>query len=125
DKLFEPYVTTKTKGTGLGLAIVKKIIEEHGGIIWAENLETGARLSARLPLWREEGPNAPREPPHGTPRPAAPASTNAPPSNPPRARPRDDSGAVIPRSQLTPTPTAPTTDTPAGATGAQSERERA
>ena len=125
DKLFEPYVTTKTKGTGLGLAIVKKIIEEHGGIIWAENLETGARLSARLPLWREEGPNAPREPPHGTPRPAAPASTDAPPSNPPRARPRDDSGAVIPRSQLTPTPTAPTTDTPAGATGAQSERERA
>ncbi|PTB85946.1 two-component sensor histidine kinase, partial [Pseudidiomarina aestuarii] len=38
DKLFEPYATTKTKGTGLGLAIVKKIIEEHGGDVWAENL---------------------------------------------------------------------------------------
>ncbi|WP_300298175.1 PAS domain-containing sensor histidine kinase [Ferrovibrio sp.] len=33
DRLFEPYVTTRSKGTGLGLAIVKKIIEEHGGSI--------------------------------------------------------------------------------------------
>jgi nitrogen fixation/metabolism regulation signal transduction histidine kinase len=51
--LFEPYVTTKTKGTGLGLAIVKKIIEEHGGMIWAENRNGGARLAARLPVWRK------------------------------------------------------------------------
>jgi nitrogen fixation/metabolism regulation signal transduction histidine kinase len=41
DRLFEPYVTSKSKGTGLGLAIVKKIIEEHGGIITAENAEQG------------------------------------------------------------------------------------
>ncbi len=54
DRLFEPYVTTKAKGTGLGLAIVKKIIEEHGGIIWAENAKDGARVAARLPLWRHE-----------------------------------------------------------------------
>jgi len=48
--LFEPYVTTKTKGTGLGLAIVKKIIEEHGGMIWAENSsEGGGRVVFRLP----------------------------------------------------------------------------
>ena len=53
-RLFEPYVTTKTKGTGLGLAIVKKIVEEHGGIIWAENRNGGARVAARLPLWQEE-----------------------------------------------------------------------
>ncbi|MFN4310659.1 MAG: ATP-binding protein [Ferrovibrio sp.] len=33
ERLFEPYVTTRSKGTGLGLAIVKKIIEEHGGSI--------------------------------------------------------------------------------------------
>ena len=48
-RLFEPYVTTKTKGTGLGLAIVKKIIEEHGGIILADNGEHGACITARLP----------------------------------------------------------------------------
>ncbi len=51
--LFEPYITTKAKGTGLGLAIVKKIIEEHGGIIWAENLVPGARIIARLPAWQD------------------------------------------------------------------------
>jgi nitrogen fixation/metabolism regulation signal transduction histidine kinase len=53
-KVFDPYVTTKTKGTGLGLAIVKKIIEEHGGIISAENANGGARLVARFPIWQGE-----------------------------------------------------------------------
>jgi len=49
--LFEPYVTTKTKGTGLGLAIVKKIVEEHGGVVWAENLpDNGAAITVRLPI---------------------------------------------------------------------------
>ncbi len=64
DRLFEPYVTTKAKGTGLGLAIVKKIIEEHGGIIWAENAKGGARVATRLPLWRDEHhEEVPQEPP--------------------------------------------------------------
>ena len=49
--LFEPYVTTKPKGTGLGLAIVKKIVDEHGGIVWAANRsEGGAGLYIRLPV---------------------------------------------------------------------------
>lgn len=39
--LFEPYITRKPKGTGLGLAIVKKIVEEHSGLIWAENAAQG------------------------------------------------------------------------------------
>jgi nitrogen fixation/metabolism regulation signal transduction histidine kinase len=48
-QLFEPYVTGKSRGTGLGLAIVKKVIEEHGGIIWAENREEGgAAIHVRL-----------------------------------------------------------------------------
>jgi nitrogen fixation/metabolism regulation signal transduction histidine kinase len=52
--LFEPYVTSKAKGTGLGLAVVKKIVEEHGGIVWAENGALGgARIVIRLPVARD------------------------------------------------------------------------
>ena len=50
-QLFEPYVTNKTKGSGLGLAIVKKIVEEHGGMLEAENVEgAGACVVIRLPV---------------------------------------------------------------------------
>jgi nitrogen fixation/metabolism regulation signal transduction histidine kinase len=50
DRVFDPYVTSKEKGTGLGLAIVKKIVDEHGGAIWAENrAEGGGRMIIRLP----------------------------------------------------------------------------
>ncbi|HEB57375.1 MAG TPA: HAMP domain-containing protein [Gammaproteobacteria bacterium] len=51
DHLFEPYVTSKPKGSGLGLAIVKKIVEEHGGVLWAENNKgAGASIVIRLPV---------------------------------------------------------------------------
>lgn len=58
--LFEPYVTSKPKGTGLGLAIVKKIVEEHGGMIWVENMpEGGACIMIRLPVKAKgDGPGA-------------------------------------------------------------------
>jgi len=50
-RMFDPYVTTKTKGTGLGLAIVKKIVEEHGGHIEAENRrDGGAQVRIELPV---------------------------------------------------------------------------
>ncbi|MFV2061214.1 MAG: ATP-binding protein [Gammaproteobacteria bacterium] len=49
--LFDPYVSTKVKGTGLGLAIVKKIVEEHSGVIWAENPAAGGTsIVIRLPI---------------------------------------------------------------------------
>lgn len=51
ENLFEPYVTTKKGGSGLGLAIVKKIVDEHNGMVWAENCESGgARFVLRLPV---------------------------------------------------------------------------
>lgn len=50
DRVFDPYVTGKTKGTGLGLAIVKKIVEEHGGMISIESeCRKGAAFLIRLP----------------------------------------------------------------------------
>jgi len=49
-RVFEPYVTTKSKGTGLGLAIVRKIVEEHSGSIAIINLPSGASVAVTLPL---------------------------------------------------------------------------
>ena len=51
DRIFEPYVTDKTRGTGLGLAIVRRLVEDHGGAIAAENLAGGgACVRVTLPL---------------------------------------------------------------------------
>ncbi|TXI79174.1 MAG: HAMP domain-containing protein [Dechloromonas sp.] len=54
-RIFEPYVTTKSRGTGLGLPIVKKIVEEHQGSVEISNApEGGARIDIRLPLVKAE-----------------------------------------------------------------------
>lgn len=54
-KVFEPYVTTKSKGSGLGLAIVKRIVEEHSGVVWAENHDGGgASIVIQLPVSADE-----------------------------------------------------------------------
>jgi signal transduction histidine kinase len=50
-RLFSKFVTSSENGTGLGLFISKKIVEAHGGIIWAENNEIkGATFKFTFPL---------------------------------------------------------------------------
>ncbi|MDX1372004.1 MAG: HAMP domain-containing sensor histidine kinase, partial [Nitrososphaeraceae archaeon] len=53
NNLFSKFNTKNSvKGSGLGLYISKKIIESHGGIIWAENPidKKGAILKFTLPI---------------------------------------------------------------------------
>lgn len=51
DKIFDPFYTTKPvgKGTGLGLSISYGIMESHGGKLFAENTDKGAKFIVRLP----------------------------------------------------------------------------
>jgi C4-dicarboxylate-specific signal transduction histidine kinase len=52
ERIFTPFVTSKTSGIGLGLSVCTSIIQTHRGTIWAtNNAEHGAALHFKLPAF--------------------------------------------------------------------------
>ena len=50
-QLFQPFVTAgKKNGLGLGLALSRKTVVSHGGDLWTEDRNGGARFVMRLPV---------------------------------------------------------------------------
>jgi signal transduction histidine kinase len=55
DRIFEAFYTTKVDGMGMGLAVSQKIVQAHGGRLWASpNLPRGATFQFRLPADSEQ-----------------------------------------------------------------------
>ncbi len=48
-RIFDPFFTTKSHGSGLGLATCERIVREHGGRIFVDSSEGGARFCVYLP----------------------------------------------------------------------------
>lgn len=53
ETIFTRFEKGKHGQTGLGLAIVRRIMEQHGGTVAAENLETGFRITLWFPQKEE------------------------------------------------------------------------
>jgi len=63
ERLFEPFVTTRTGGTGLGLSIVYRAVEAHHGFILVDSNGNGVgtKFTVILPkLGSDEGRKTPR-----------------------------------------------------------------
>ena len=63
NRIFEPFVTTKTEGMGLGLVVTRAIVEDHGGRIWfAPNRGGGSTFTFTLPMAPRQRARASRRP---------------------------------------------------------------
>jgi len=65
NRLFEPFVTTKSEGMGLGLLVTRSIVESHGGRIWSTpNPDRGATFTFTLPVAERKRVSAARNAQH-------------------------------------------------------------
>lgn len=56
ERIFEPFVTTKSNGTGLGLAITKRILTAHHGSIKANSFPGGTMVEVTLMAYNGDEP---------------------------------------------------------------------
>jgi two-component system nitrogen regulation sensor histidine kinase GlnL len=49
-RLFEPFVTSKSRGSGLGLALVQRVMLEHGGRVQLRSEHGRTRFTLQFPL---------------------------------------------------------------------------
>ncbi len=62
-RIFDPFMTTKEDGHGLGLSIIQRLVQDHGGVIRAQNRPAGGAIfTVELPrLVSERLPDGPRQ----------------------------------------------------------------
>jgi two-component system, NtrC family, sensor histidine kinase PilS len=54
DRLFEPFITTKSGGSGLGLPVVHRAVEAHRGVVLVDSDTSGTRFTVLLPYRQSE-----------------------------------------------------------------------